>query len=80
MQIKVCFRYLKGVIVLISDDVFSQMYPMQPLQGSMPKNPVLAMAYVPFQKLSEIYEPEAALNAGTLFPALDKPFLGRSLK
>lgn len=65
---------------MISDDVFSQMYPMQPLQGSMPENPVLAMAYVPFQMLTEIYEPEEALNAGTLFPALDKPFMGRSIK
>lgn len=66
--------------MLISDDLFSQMYPMKPLHGSMPENPSLAMAYVPFQELNEIYEPEAALNAGTLFPALDKPFMGRSMK
>lgn len=37
----------------------------------------LTMAYVPMQTLGEVYEPEDALCAGTLFPALDKPFHGR---
>lgn len=36
----------------------------------------LAMAYVPFQKWIETYDPETALVRGTLFPDLDKPFLG----
>ena len=43
----------------------------------MPKNPVLAMAYVPMQQQGEMYEPEAGLQAGTIFPDLDKPFYGR---
>jgi hypothetical protein len=66
-------------MILISDDVFSQMYPPQPEIGSMPEMPVLAMAYVPFQEINAVYEPEQALAAGTLFPGLDKPFLGRRL-
>ena len=37
----------------------------------------LTMAYVPMQTLGDVYEPEDALCAGTLFPALDKPVLGR---
>ena len=37
----------------------------------------LAMAYVPMQQFEETYEPEQALDNGTLFPALNKPFLGR---
>ena len=37
----------------------------------------LTMAYVPMQTPGAVYEPEEALCAGTLFPALDKPFLGR---
>ena len=37
----------------------------------------LAMAYVPFQQWGQIYEPERALDAGTLFPDLDKPFYGK---
>lgn len=36
----------------------------------------LAMAYVPWQELGAIYEPEEALSRGTLYPALDKPFCG----
>lgn len=41
------------------------------------KNLPLAMAYVPFQKIEGTYTQEEALKAGTLFPNLDKPFLGR---
>lgn len=36
----------------------------------------LAMAYVPFQKLGSTYEQMQALNNGTLFPELCKPFYG----
>lgn len=36
----------------------------------------LAMAYVPYQQFRDLYEPEEALNAGTLFRELDKPFYG----
>lgn len=37
----------------------------------------LAMAYVPWQQLRSLYEPDQALQIGTLFPELCKPFLGR---
>jgi hypothetical protein len=41
------------------------------------KDIALAMAYVPFQEWDpSINTPEEALRAGTLFPSLDKPFLG----
>ena len=36
---------------------------------------VLAMAYVPWQHFSTVYEPDRSLSAGTIFPELDKPFL-----
>lgn len=39
----------------------------------------LAMAYVRWQKLDEMYPPELALSRGTLFPELDKPFCGRTV-
>ena len=39
----------------------------------------LAMAYVPLQSWRNIYEPAAALERGTLFAELDKPFLGREV-
>ncbi len=36
----------------------------------------LAMAYVPIQSFGVVYEPEKALVRGTIFPDLDKPFIG----
>lgn len=35
----------------------------------------LAMAYVPWQCFSNTYEPDHALEVGTIFPELDMPFL-----
>lgn len=37
----------------------------------------LAMAYVPWQHIKSLYEPDQALLCGTVFPELNKPFLGR---
>lgn len=43
----------------------------------MPKNLSLAMAYIPFQMWSDdLFEIEVALERGTIFPELYKPFLG----
>lgn len=43
----------------------------------LPSNPAVAMAYVPWQIFTRAYEPQKALMAGTIFPELDKPFVGR---
>ena len=43
----------------------------------IPEDPAYAIAYVRWQELCRVYEPEEALQKGTLFPALDKPFYGR---
>lgn len=46
------------------------------MEMSLPKEEyVLAMAYVPWQYFTKVYEPDKALEAGTIFPELDKPFL-----
>ena len=37
----------------------------------------LAMAYVPWQQPGTLYDADKGLSRGTLFPELDKPFLGR---
>lgn len=42
-----------------------------------PANMPVAMAYVPWQKWKDIYEPCKALESGTIFAELDKPFLGK---
>lgn len=36
----------------------------------------LAMAYVPMQGWIDTYDPETGFNRGTIFPGLDKPFIG----
>ena len=43
---------------------------------SLPKEPVVAMAYVPYQNPTLIYSAEQGIKRGTLFPCLDKPFVG----
>lgn len=47
--------------------------------GTPVQDGVLAMAYVCVQTLGELYDPCTALIAGTLFPALDKPFCGETV-
>lgn len=37
----------------------------------------LAMAYVPDQEWNEVYALDVGLCRGTIFPALDKPFIGK---
>ena len=36
----------------------------------------VAMAYVPMQPWEGLYDLETGLRRGTIFPSLDKPFLG----
>lgn len=46
--------------------------------GSLSNMPLsLAMAYIPFQDFTDLYEPDEALSAGTLFRELEKPFYGQ---
>lgn len=41
----------------------------------------VAMAYVPWQRNFNMYENiEEAYKTGTIFPELNKPFLGRRIK
>ena len=45
---------------------------------SVDSEPALGIAYVPWQKLKNIYENlEEAFRVGTLFPELTKPFSGK---
>ena len=47
---------------------------------ALPADPVVAMAYVPFQRDKRAYDDELALKNGTLFQILNKPFLRGCLK
>ena len=47
----------------------------------LPDVVVPAMAYVPYQQPGKVYSVEQAIEKGTLFPVLNKPFLcGREAK
>lgn len=46
----------------------------------LPDNTEVTMAYVPFQTDLSVYEVSDALNAGTLFKCLNKPFLRGALR
>ena len=37
---------------------------------------IIGICYVPMQKWEQIYDEDTAYSAGTIFPALNLPFLG----
>ena len=49
----------------------------QQQNAAFPEDAALAIAYVRWQELSTVYEPDDAFSKGTIFPCLDKPFYGR---
>lgn len=61
-------------MVYLTNDMRQGQVPFDELRLSERFPP--AMAYVPWQRLDEMYTPETALERGTLYPELDKPFMG----
>ncbi|HCJ40239.1 MAG TPA: hypothetical protein DHV89_00945 [Ruminococcus sp.] len=61
-----------GQLLESSDDCLYTNSGSDVLPGSLS----MAMSYVPFQKWGRIYECDVALERGTVFPCLDKPFIG----
>ena len=59
----------------VKDTLMSQ-YGISPL----PSDPVVAMAYVPFQVADSVYSAEQGLNSGRMFPELNKPFEGETVE
>lgn len=55
-------------------DLFSEMKEKEYGISPLPEDPVIAMAYVPYQNAKKIYNSEQGFCAGTIFPELDKPF------
>jgi len=47
---------------------------MQMTNSVFPENYRFGAAYVPRQRLNEVFEPEVALKHGTLFPELVDPY------
>lgn len=50
---------------------------MDACKSQMPSQLALAMAYVPVQCWETPYDVVTGFERGTLFPGLDKPFLGK---
>jgi hypothetical protein len=52
--------------------------PQRSFMNDMMGNFPIGMAYVPMQQAPVLYENlEEAFNRGTIFPELDKPFMGK---
>ncbi len=63
------------------EDLFNPAFlKTQARRPQFPKDYSLAMAYIPLQEKLEIYDEEKGLMRGTIFPELDKEFLGRMVK
>ena len=60
-------------------DAFEDLMELAGLTGEsttpLPSVTVPAMAYVPFQQQGKQYSTDQAIEKGTLFPVLNKPFL-----
>ena len=65
----------KGLRKLEDYQRFSPSRPQGPGFGR-PDNFPVAMAYVPWQRWNTVYDLEKGLPIGTIFPELNKPFLG----
>lgn len=61
---------------------YNMLEPADRSCGCMPEFPyekdnfVIAMAYVPWQHFTTVFETDKALEVGTIFPELEKPFRG----
>ena len=62
------------------EDLFKPSFLKNKERPALPEDASVTMAYVPLQFLEKTYEADEALKNGTLFPELNKPFLGRPVK
>lgn len=61
-------------------DLFKPSFLRKDERSALPADATVTMAYIPLQLEPITYEDEKALDNGTLFPALNKPFMGRMVK
>ena len=61
-------------------DVIKQLQNADFYISPLPKDTVIAMAYVPYQNAVNLYSPEHGIQTGTMFPELNKPFMCSSRK
>ena len=56
-----------------------RMFPRDNCSSQDCDNWAIGMGYVPWQKMTNVYEPAQALRTGTLFPELEKPFMAHPM-
>ncbi len=61
-------------------DLFKPSFLKKESRPALPEDASVTMAYVPLQLELVKYDADKALQNGTLFPALNKPFLGKMVK
>ncbi len=61
-------------------DLFKPSFLKNDRRPALPEDATVTMAYVPLQLELVTYDENNTLNNGTLFPVLNKPFLGRMVK
>lgn len=61
-------------------DLFKPSFLKKDNRTALPEDATVTMAYVPLQLDVITYDEEKGLNNGTLFPVLNKPFMGRMVK
>lgn len=48
-------------------------------RDEFPSDMPIGMAYVPWQSWDKLYDWDKGYHTGTIFPSLDKPFMGRCI-
>lgn len=61
-------------------DLFKPSFLKKEKRPALPQDAAVTMAYVPLQLELVTYDEDKALKNGTLFPALNKPFLGKMVR
>lgn len=61
-------------------DLFKPSFLKKEQRPALPSDASVTMAYVPLQLDLITYEDEKGLDCGTIFPELNKPFMGRMVK
>lgn len=69
--------YQKGIFILnCNANNYENRYRGDNYRSGFSEMPI-GMAYVPWQKFRNLYELDRALQVGTIFAELDKPFTGK---
>lgn len=61
-------------------DLFKPSFLKKDQRPALPADATVTMSYVPLQLETITYDLDKGLDNGTIFPVLNKPFLGRMVK